>query len=135
MKAFTKGQAVTYIVNFDENGLFVFRQAVVYSCGKKQMVLTDATTGEEIGRHFRPELGGKNGGTFPGMTDGQAIARCEELAAAYLVEQAAFLLRLSRTTEFGAAYAQHMAEKLGELGEARGMDYNKAPLYVCAQFR
>ena len=135
MKVFTKGQAVTYIVNFDDKGLFVFRQAVVYSCGKKQMVLTDAATGEEMGRHYRPEVGGEHGGTFQALDQAAAIAKCEDLARAYLAKISQFYLEASKNLGFGEAYAEHMAEKLQELGEARGMDYADAPFHGRAQLR
>lgn len=53
-KEFTKGQKVTIVANWNRLGDFTTREAIVYSCGKKQMILTDVTTGEEIGRNFKP---------------------------------------------------------------------------------
>lgn len=83
-KAFKKAQEVTYISDWDRKGTVTFRHAVVYSCGMKQMVLTDAVTGEEMGRHFNPAVGNFEtiktphgiymaGGTFPRMTDDEAV--------------------------------------------------------------
>ena len=56
MKHFNKGDRVTLVQLWSRTtGAFYSREAVVYSCGAKQMVLTDAETGVEIGRNFRPE--------------------------------------------------------------------------------
>lgn len=136
MKAFKKGDRVTYIANYNRKGLFVFRQAVVHSCGKVQMVLTDAKTGEEMGRHFKPQVGNEHGGTFPAMTDAEAVAKCEELAAAFLVNESAKLRRLSETgAENGEGYARAMLKNLDELGEPRGIDYHEATEATRAQFK
>lgn len=96
-KAFKKGQEVTYIADWDRKGTYMYQHAIVYSCGKKQMVLTDAETGREMGRNYNPSLGRleagtemKNGveyhcqpgGTFPRMTDEEAEAQCLKMAAA-----------------------------------------------------
>lgn len=53
-KAFTKGQAVTIIRKWSKDCTAYAVKAVVYSCGTKQMVLTCATTGAELGRNFKP---------------------------------------------------------------------------------
>lgn len=136
MKAFKKGQAVTYITNYNRKGLFVFRQAIVHSCGKVQMVLTDAKTGQEMGRHFKPQVGNEHGGTFPAITDAEAIAKCEELAAAFLIDIAAHYRRLSETgAENGEGYARAMLKNLDELGEPRGLDYHDANDAIRAQFK
>ena len=95
-KAFRKGQEVTHIQNWDNKGTFTYTHAIVYSCGTKQMVLTDAANGREMGRHYQPELGRLEasvmdrdgveyqllpGGTFPRMTDEEAEAACLLAAA------------------------------------------------------
>lgn len=92
-KTFKKGDLVTYISDWDRKGTVYFIQAVVYSCGKKQMVLTDAENGNEMGRHFKPALGSletikqdngiicQPGGTFPRMTAEEAEAACLIIAA------------------------------------------------------
>lgn len=53
-KAFTKGQRVTLINSWNGKDIYSVTPAIVHSCGTKQMVLTHAETGEELGRHFRP---------------------------------------------------------------------------------
>ncbi len=54
-KAFKKGDRVTRISDWDGKGTVAIREAIVHSCGVKRLILTDATTGEEIGRNFRAE--------------------------------------------------------------------------------
>jgi len=51
---FRKGQTVHLVRDWDRCGTVQITKAQVYSCGKKQMILTDAATGEELGRHFYP---------------------------------------------------------------------------------
>jgi hypothetical protein len=81
-KAFKKGDLVTYIADWDRKGSTYFRHAVVYACGKKQMVLTDAETGEEMGRHFRPVRAEGLGevGIFARLSDADATAHALALA-------------------------------------------------------
>lgn len=99
-KAFTKGEEVTVLNTWDNKGTVSFTHAVVYSCGTKQMVLTDATTGNEIGRHFKPvrsngeslPVNASNGWelTFSRLSDEGATRICLELGAsivAYEIEQ------------------------------------------------
>lgn len=86
-RAFKKGQPVTEISDWDQKGTVGYRHAVVYSCGAKQMVLTCATTGAELGNHFRPEVATFGQlGTFPRMTDDEAIAACLAAGAAVLTK-------------------------------------------------
>lgn len=54
-KAFTKGDRVTRISDWDGKGTVAIQEAIVHSCGVKRLILTDAETGEEIGRNFRAE--------------------------------------------------------------------------------
>lgn len=89
-KAFNKGQLVTLFGDWDRRGTVYFRNAVVYSCGKKQMVLTDAETGEEIGRHFKPAIG-EMLGTFPRMTDTEAHAHAAKVGAWVIEREKAHL--------------------------------------------
>lgn len=55
MPDFKKGDAVFLISDWDRKGTVRIIEARVYSCGKKQMILTSATTGKELGRHFWPQ--------------------------------------------------------------------------------
>jgi hypothetical protein len=87
-KAFNKGDAVTYISDWDRKGSTYYRHAIVYSCGRKQAVLTDAETGEEIGRHFRPECAALgNAGIFTRLTDAEATAAALALAANIIADE------------------------------------------------
>jgi len=92
-KAFNKSDKVTFINDWDRKGTFYFQHAVVYSCGNKQMVLTDATSGEEMGRHYAPEHG-EIIGTFPRMTDEEATAHCLKAAADYVAAQPEYYERM-----------------------------------------
>lgn len=124
-KAFKKGDRVTYISDWDRKGTVYFVQAIVHSCGSKQMVLTNEATGEEMGRHFRPETGsletvvvGPNtyriaGGTFPRMTDDEAVAAGLKVAAAiqqYQREQFARCLAGGHSEIYNDAIRKNLAE-------------------------
>ena len=89
-KAFNKGDAVTYISDWDRKGSTYYRHAVIYSCGTKRVVLTDAETGEEIGRHFRPERAVVGAaGIFARLTDAEAIAAAIALAQNIITDETA----------------------------------------------
>ncbi len=92
-KDFKKGDAVTIIQDWDRRGTVSAHNATVYSCGKVRMVLTDTTTGEELGREFSPNAAtGTDFGTRMRLTAdelatvGLAIAtrRVEATRAIYL---------------------------------------------------
>ena len=127
-KAFTKGQKVTYICSWDNKGTVAYRQAVVHSCGAKQMVLTDEVTGEEMGRHFAPVLGSLDnirsfnyGGTFPRMSDDDAAALSLEVGAKVIEAVKAdveYRLTLPAYTKEG------QAQRLAELHEPRALNYH-----------
>jgi len=122
-KAFTKGQLVTLIGSWDEQGTAYYRDAVVYSCGAKQMVLTDEATGEEIGRHFKPAVGDfDNGGTFPRMTQEEAEAACLVVGTNVVVRQRAHYA--SRRVQFGGScrfYDAGLNESEAKLHEPRAI--------------
>lgn len=123
-KAFTKGQPVTYISDWDRKGTVSFRHAIVYSCGAKQMVLTDAETGEEMGRNFRPAVG-THVGTFPRMSDDEARAAC--LAAAEVIlayERASFARCLSQG--HGENYDAAIRKNIAALHEPRAVRHSEA---------
>lgn len=54
MAHFTKGDTVCWVADWDRKGTVRIVEAIVYSCGKKQMVLTSAATGKELGRNYSP---------------------------------------------------------------------------------
>lgn len=124
-KAFNKGDEVTYINDWDRKGTVSFRHAVVYSCGKKQMVLTDAETGEEIGRHFRPEraeIG--DAGTFARMTDAEATAAALALADNIIVRETAHFERCLQNETAGEGYKNAIRRNLAALHEPRAASYH-----------
>lgn len=136
-KAFTKGQEVTYISDWDRKGTVTYRHAVVYSCGKKQMVLTDAETGEEMGRHFAPdhgsletvEMGGyafrMAGGTFPRMTDEEAVEAGLKIAAA-IQEYERQHYAQCLAGNHSAGYYASIRKSLAELHDLRAISHAEA---------
>lgn len=126
MTAFKKGQAVTEISDWDRKGTVTFRHAVVYSCGKKQMVLTDAETGAEMGRHFRPEIGNDvSGGTFPRMTDDEAVAMGLKIAAAIQQYQREHFARCLAGGH-GEGYNRAIQKDIDALHDLRAVSYAEA---------
>lgn len=115
-KAFKKGDLVTYLNDWDRKGTVTFRHAIVHSCGAKQMVLTDAKTGEEMGRHFAPELGtiGKPG-TFPRMTTEEAQAAGLELANTILANERAHFTRCLNNPNTSEQYKAAVRKDLDSL--------------------
>lgn len=123
-KAFKKGDLVTYINDWDRKGTVTFRHAIVYSCGMKQMVLTDAETGEEMGRNFRPQIG-EITGTFPRMSDDEARAAGIRLAEVILANERAHFERCLERGH-GAAYDAAVRKDLDALHEPRAISYGEA---------
>lgn len=131
-KAFNKGDEVTYISDWDRKGTAFFRHAIVYSCGKKQMVLTDAETGEEMGRNFTParaEVG--RAGTFTRMTDAEAAAAALTLAANVLVSETAHFERCLQDNTASKGYKNAIHKNLAALHEPRAGSYTA----LCAALR
>ena len=91
IKQFTKGQAVHLIHSWDDLGTFSVTPAIVHSCGSKQMVLTHAVSGQELGRHFRPVEIQSNHfhRVVAHHTQAQAEALALELAKNYQVHEIA----------------------------------------------
>ena len=128
--AFKKGQEVTYICSWDNKGTVYFQHAVVYSCGKKQMVLTDAVSGVEMGRHYAPEVGdvatvsGFNwGATFPRLTDAEAEVLCLQLGARIVeINREQYTVRADGTWgQKDKGYRAAMLKDIAELHEPRAM--------------
>lgn len=125
-KAFNKGDEVTYIGDWDRKGTTCFRHAIVYSCGKKQMVLTDAETGEEMGRHFSPEraeIG--SAGTFARMTDAEAAAAGLVLAENILARETAGFERCLQNDTAGEGYKNAIRKSMAQLHEPRAASYGE----------
>ena len=121
-KAFKKGDAVTFISDWDRKGTVTFRDAIVHSCGKKQMILTDEQTGEEIGRHFKPEIGGEMGGTFPRMTEEEAVAKGLEIAERVLAKEREHFARCLAGNN-GESYDNAIRKNIAALHEPRVISY------------
>ena len=121
MKNFVKGQEVTYISSWDGKGTFRFTHGIVYSAGQKQMILTDAVSGEEMGRNYRPYIG-MVVGTFPRMTDAEATEACIKAAAGWLPTEIASHKRLiahnAKRYPDDKYYAASMETKIAELEAA-----------------
>lgn len=133
-KAFTKGDEVTYINDWDRKGTTFFRHAIVYSCGKKQMVLTDAETGEEMGRHFRPERAEVGGaGTFARMTDAEATAAALALADRVIASEIAHFERCLQNDTAGEGYKNAIRRDLDRLHEPRAASYSELRAEVFAR--
>lgn len=141
-KAFTKGQEVTYIADWNRKGTVTFRHAVVYSCGAKQMVLTDAETGEEMGRHFSPKVGSLEtviengcyrmaGGTFPRMTDEQAVEAGLKVAAAIQAYEREHFARCLAGGH-GESYNAAIQKSIAALHDLRAISYAEASAAIKA---
>ena len=129
-KAFSKGEAVTLVQNWDSKGTISIRHAVVYSCGTKQMILTDAVTGDEIGRHFKPFRATATDfgdirvlvATFPKMSAEDAERVGFILAEKFLGEQRAFYARCIASHGASAGYVQAIEREIALLHEPRVID-------------
>lgn len=125
-KAFNKGDAVTFISDWDRMGTTFFRHAIVYACGKKQMVLTDAETGEEMGRHFIPvraEIG--RSGTFARMTDAEATAAALALAENIIASETAQFERCLQNDTAGEGYKNAIRKNLTALHAPRAASHRE----------
>lgn len=128
--AFKKGQEVTFIGDYDRKGTVYFFHAIVHSCGKKQMVLTDAKTGKERGRHFAPRVGstvteviGNNtikmaGGTFPRLEGEQLQEVAMQIAAEVQKAEREHLARCLAAGH-GESYDAAIRRQIEELHELR----------------
>lgn len=139
-KAFTKNQHVTLISDWDRKGTVTFRHAVVYACGAKRMILTDPETGNEIGRNFRPAVGKLEnslvngcyympGGTFPRMTDEQAIEAGLKVAAAIQQYEREHFARCLAGGH-GESYDASIRKGIAELHDLRVIPYSEASAAV-----
>lgn len=135
-KAFKKGDLVTFIADWDRKGTVYYRQAVVYSCGTKKMVLTDEATGGELGCNFKPQVGSlvsftaelpngfkvrtPAGGTFPRMTDEEAEAACLAVAASIRKDEEEHYARCL-AGDHGEAYDAGIRKEIERFHEFRAL--------------
>jgi hypothetical protein len=90
-KAFKKFDEVTLISNWDRNGKFAVRNAIVWACGKVRMTLIDAETGETLGEHFLPAIANRGeAGTHPRLSAEEGIAYGTEAAVNWVTRQTAY---------------------------------------------
>lgn len=121
--AFKKGELVTVLKDWDRKGTVTFRQARVYSCGLKRMILTSLKTGEEFGRDFDAvKATGHEQGVHPVMTDEAALTICLEIGADVLEYQRAFLARCLAGNH-GTGYDNSINQQINDLHEPRGIAF------------
>lgn len=123
---FRKGELVTYINDWDRKGTFSYTHAVVFSCGKKQMVLTDAVSGKELGRHFQPVIGIYNeqvpAATFPRLTDEKAEEICRNFGERFNAINKANYERCIANHVNNAGYCKAIQEDIDQLHEPRAIN-------------
>lgn len=85
-KAFTKGQPVTFLQNWDSKGTVRIADLIVHSCGAKQMVLVDEAGAKFEGKNFLPGREQYSYGlVVPRLSPEAAEAAALELGAAIVV--------------------------------------------------
>lgn len=134
-KAFTKGDLVTIISNWDRKGTVVYRPGVVHSCGKKQMTIYCPVKGDEIGHHFQPKRAeGNVCGVHVQMSDEAAIAIA-------LIAGAAIVADEKRRMEHAIAhygydedhgYTKAVRRDIAALHEPRALSHEQAMVAVRA---
>jgi len=137
-KAFTKGDLVHYVSDWDRKGTVTIRAAIVHSCGKKQMVLTDAETGEEMGRHFKPVRAERgNGGTYPRLDADEIEAIAYEVAENILAAERARLTHCHDVVgaTAGQGYRDAIKKDLDALHEPRVEYYHEALAKIRAAYK
>lgn len=128
--AFTKGQEVTILRSWDNKGTAYFINAIVHSCGKKQMVLIDAKTGEEMGRHFMPVLANEENlgkacryeATFPRLSEEEATRIGLKMGALVISEEIAHAEACIRHYAGDEGYEAAVRKGLATLHEPRVID-------------
>lgn len=73
-KAFTKGQRVTVISDWDRKGTVCVRHATVHSCGTKVLRLTCDVTGDEFGDEYAPVVAEQGRCGVRPYLDGESLA-------------------------------------------------------------
>ena len=119
---FSKGQQVTYFVNYDRKGTVQIRDLVVYSCGKKQMVLCDENGVKFQGASFLPTVAQYSMcEVHPSMTEEAATAYALELGAKIVASELASMEAaiISYGYAEDAGYNKSMRRKIAELHEPR----------------
>jgi len=115
---FKKGEKVSYISDWDRKGTVVTREAIVYSCGKKQMILTCAISGKEIGRNFKPQVAeAGETGTYK-LLEGDALQAAAMLVAEKVLEKERAHFARCLAIGAGANYDDGIRKQLAQLHDA-----------------
>lgn len=123
---FTKGQLVTVITSWNNQGTFSITQAEVYSCGKKQMVINARGNPDVcLGRNFYPRVQQANNESglgfncqfvFPAMTNEEAEAKALELGAAMIAYEIDRLNgHIARQPNASKGYLDSLRKDIAEL--------------------
>lgn len=128
-RAFTKGDAVTLLSDWDRKGTVRVAELAVYSCGAKQMILVEPGTEERFeGQNFRAVVGpqGDHPGTaevYPRMTPERMYAVAIDKAERILAHERAHFARCMAHSNSDANYTRAMQKGLAELHEPRVVRY------------
>lgn len=122
-KAFTKGQKVTVIGDWNGKGTCYVRQATVHSCGTKQLKLTCDSTGDEFGRNLRPVVAeAGQPGVRPRLEGAALEAEAMSVAVTVLESERARLTHCRDKVGPTAGYGYTEAMQ-------RGLDALKTPVW------
>jgi hypothetical protein len=124
MPAFVKNQEVTYLQNWDSKGTVRIIDLIVYSCGRKQMVLVDATGKKFEGCLFQPtEEQIQYGRVVPRLSPEAALTAALELGATIVaLERASMENSIARAGKSETHnYTKSMREEIAKLHEPRAV--------------
>ena len=134
---FKKGDAVTYIANWDGTGRYFYWHAVVTRTSGNFMSLADAVSGTNMGPYFPRESGNPaylgerwTADVYPRMTDDAAntiaLAASERYIESRRISIADALSGRDVDPELGAAWRDSMLADLMALNDARPYSFKKA---------
>jgi hypothetical protein len=121
---FRKGQLVTFLQDWDRKGSVKVYDLVVYSAGKKQMILVDETGQKFAGANFRPTflqygyVGAENE-VHLRLTPEQADAAALDLGARVVAIETANKLRAIERNPNDPRFQQAMRDEIAKLHEPR----------------
>ena len=126
---FMKGQQVTIVRCWDNDGMVSTRRAVVASAGKKRMTLVDAESGHMIGRDFSPRWidGQEHPPVIPTVDDAEVLAAALAMGRAKIDEEIRSALRLAN--HYRASQWPRNAESFEERANALRTAEPKAARY------
>jgi hypothetical protein len=114
-KTFKKGQPVTFLQTWSwTTGEVKIVELIVYSCGKKQMVLVDEKGEKFQGTHFAPQVEqGRPGRVLPRLSKAEAEAAALEWSAQLIKAEIEHINRcLIHYATAGEGYLTCMRAKL-----------------------